>query len=113
MDIEHNPDEPFVVESKREVPIKRVLPPDLPMIYSDGMVIQHKDGMFILYFLQSRYPLAVTPNELESIEFIESHCVAQIVLTPQQMERNIRAMGMNFEKFLNKLQENIGDKENI
>mgnify|MGYP001241442095 CR=1 FL=1 len=88
-----------VKDENRELPFNRVIPPDLPLLYSDHMVIKHQDGMFLLYFFQNRTPLALTPEELNAIDHVDSYCVAQILVTPEQMQKNITAMAANFAKF--------------
>ena len=86
----------------RQVKTRRTLPDDLPKIYADGLMVQHKDGMFILSFLQNQYPLIVTPEEIQKVKDIEQRCVSQLLVTPEQMARNLAVLNDNFGKFLDK-----------
>lgn len=108
---ELNSPKTMIVEKTKQVPIIRVLPDNMPLIYSDGLLIGNNEGVFILSFLQTRFPLAVTPEEVEAIQQVDSYCVARILLTPEQMERSIKAMTDNFQKFVDKSnQSNKEDK---
>lgn len=94
-------------EKSKEVPIKRILPEGLPLLFSDAFMVQQKDGMFVLSFLQIRNPLAITPEEIEAIESVEAHCVAQILLTPMEMRKNIEVMKENFQQFVEAVNSSI------
>ncbi|HEX8735660.1 MAG TPA: hypothetical protein VF721_10080 [Pyrinomonadaceae bacterium] len=87
-----------IIDEEREIPIRRVIPPDLPVLYSDGLVVQNRNGMFTLYFFQAKHPLAFTTEEVNNIKSVDTVCVAQILLTPKQMEENIKAMTANLER---------------
>ena len=102
---ETNSSAKMTIAITKQVPIKRILPDDLPLLYSDGMLVQHKDGMFTLCFLLTRQPLAVTPEDVEEIKEVKAFCVAQILLTPEQMEKIISAMQENFQKFIDKINQ--------
>ena len=84
--------------AKKEFPINRIIPEDLPLTFSDGMVVKQQSGLFYLYFFQSRPPLTLTKEDLADIKQVDSICVAQILITPEQMEQNIKALISNFEK---------------
>ena len=75
----------------QELPFDRIIPSDLPLIYSDNMVVRSQDGMFFLYFFQNRYPLAFTEEERAGVTKVDSICVAQIVLTPSQTQKGDRS----------------------
>jgi hypothetical protein len=87
-------------EIPKEIPVVRNVPDELSPIYSDGMMIQHKDGMFIYSFLQTRYPLVLTDDEALKVNEIEQRCVSQIIVSPQQAARNLNVWNKNFRKFL-------------
>jgi len=95
---------PISSEFKVELPIDLVVPDDLAMLYSDHMVVKNQDGMFVLYFFQHRQPVVLTPEEANAVEKIESKCVAQILLTPQQMGKILIAMQSNFQRFIKKME---------
>lgn len=78
----------------------RVLPDNMPLLFADGLTVQQRDAMFLVSFLQTKYPLAVTPEEIRAIKTIEQHCVAQIIITPDQMARNLNALNKNFNSFI-------------
>lgn len=59
---------PIPVAAVKQVPIRRILPEDLPLEYADGMMVQYKYYMFTLSFLQSQYPLVYTPEEIRAVK---------------------------------------------
>lgn len=96
---------------EKNVSLRRVIPEDLPLIYSDGMVVKNQDGLFNLYFFQNRWPIAITPEELEAVETIEARCIAHLVMTPDQMKKSIDALVENFGKFEKRIQALIDSEQ--
>lgn len=86
--------------SKKEVRLVRTLPDYIMSVYTDGLVVQHKDGMFLLSFMQTQEPLVATLEEVNQLESVETRCMFRATITPLQMAQNIYAMEKNFEKFL-------------
>jgi hypothetical protein len=81
------------------VALARTIPPTTERIYSDGLIIQHRDGMFVYSFLQNQWPLAVTAEELKSVEVIEQRCVVQVVVTPEQLAKSVAVLKKTLDKF--------------
>lgn len=86
----------------KEVPINHLIPDDLPLLFSDQLVVKNQDGLIVLYFFQTRPPIAVTTEQVAAIEQIDAKCIAQIIVTPQQMEKNIAAMSINLQRQVSK-----------
>jgi len=104
-DAESQPEVEKPIENRlmKEVPISHIIPAELPLLFSDQMVVKgQEDGLFVLYFFQTRPPIAVTTEQVEAVEKIDAKCVAQIIVTPQQMQKNIAAMNTNFQRQLSK-----------
>lgn len=95
----------------RDVPIVRTVPEYVPLIYSDGMLVQEREGMFILHFLQTQFPLVVSSNELKDIEEVEQRCLAQVVVTPKIMKKIIDAMTNTYSKYVDKIEKTIKETE--
>lgn len=96
------------VESKtidfKEVPIDYTIPADIKLLFADGLIVQHGENEFILSFFQTLRPIILTEDDRKGVEKVESRCVARIVVTPQQMAKNVEALKENFEKWLAKMQ---------
>jgi hypothetical protein len=90
---------------RKTVPVIRTVPEYIPLVFSDALMIQAKDGMFIMSFLQTQYPLAATVEELEHLNKVEQRCLAQIIVTPHQMAKNLAVLNKNFEDFLEQQDE--------
>lgn len=88
-------------------PIERTIDEELPLIFSDGLIVRHLDEVFYLSFLQLQYPLATTPEEFKEISSIEHRCVSQVVVTAIQMARNINVLNTNFKKFVEKQSDDV------
>lgn len=91
-------------DMSKDVAIKRVIPDDLLAQYVDGMVVKNQDGLFNLYFFQNRWPIALTAEDIQAIDTVESRCITHLVMTPDQMRKNIEALVENFRKFENAIQ---------
>ncbi|QQS42828.1 MAG: hypothetical protein IPM63_07810 [Acidobacteriota bacterium] len=96
---------------RKDLPIKHVVPEELPLMFSDQTVVKFQRDVFVLMFFQNRPPITLTREALEEVEHVESRCIAQVVLTPQAMEKNIEAMSANFEKFKKSIAEQAESKE--
>lgn len=57
---------------------------------------------FTFTFLKTVYPLLEKPKDYDTVKEIEQRPVAQIVVTVDQMARNINVFNKNFKKFLMK-----------
>lgn len=90
---------------KKTAALVRTVPEYVTYQYSDGLMIQTKDAMFVMSFLQTQYPLAATMEELEKVNQVEQRCLAQIVVTPQQMAKNLAVLNKNFEDFISEQDE--------
>ena len=90
------------ISAEREVPIERYMPEGLDMEFSDSIVVQHSKNEFILSFLQTQHPLAVTRAELDAIKKVQSKVVARIVVTPKQMAANLAVLKKNLDKYIAK-----------
>lgn len=87
-------------DTGKEVNIIRVMADDAQTLFSDGLIIQHRDDIFALSFLSTEFPLITSEAEAMQIEDIEQKCVVQLVVSPIQMARNVNVMNKNFANFL-------------
>ena len=95
----------------KEVSVNRIVPDDLPLEFADGMMIRNLDsGLFVLYFLQTRPPLAITAEEVAAVDEVDAVCVAQVVITAKQLKKNMDAIAMNYQKYLDKNSEESKEK---
>lgn len=88
----------------KEVLVKRTVPDGLPLEFADSMMIRNLEGgVFVLYFLQTRTPLAITPAEVAAVDSVDAVCFSQIVVTADQLKKIMDAMAVNYQKYLDKL----------
>ena len=69
---------------EREINLVNILPPDVPVLFSDNMVLGISQGVVILSFMQARMPLLMKPEDWKNVEQVESVCVARIVLSNEK-----------------------------
>lgn len=79
--------------------VENYLPDDLLTHYSDGLTVVHTENEFVISFLQTQFPLAATKEELQQVEVLKRKCVAQVIVSPQQMEKVVEALQENLKKF--------------
>jgi len=95
------------VQLTKEVSVKYTFPEDLKTQFVSNLVIQHEPGIFILSFFETLPPFILGETEeekrmvLEKIEFIESKCLARLIITPEKMEAFIKAMSENLNAYKN------------
>jgi hypothetical protein len=91
----------------KQVSIKYTFPEDLKTQFVSNLVIQHEPGIFMLSFFETLPPIILGETEeekhmvLEKIEFLESKCLARLIITPEKMEAFIKAMSENFNAYKN------------
>lgn len=98
-------DEIIKMDIAREIPINHIVPDDLPLLFSDQMVVRHQNGVFVLMFFQNRNPITLTPEAVAAVTQIDSRCIAQIAVTPEAMLKNLAVLAQNYQKFVD---TNIG-----
>lgn len=79
------------------LPVSRTIPDEVQKIYSDATVIQHRDNMFTLSFLQNQWPLSISDDEVAKLKEIEQRCMAQIIVTPEHLARSLEVIRRIFE----------------
>lgn len=84
----------------KRVKIRNVIPEDIPLHYSDNMLIQHRDGMFILSFMQTQNPVFITAEDAKNINEVKSIAKGRVIMPALYLARCIKAMEENFTKFL-------------
>ncbi len=95
---------------QKQIPIRRHYPENLITQFSDNVTAQFAPGgpdpdHFIVAFFQLRHPQIFEGSDeevkrsLDAIEFIESECVARIILTPQKMRDLVKVLKANLDQF--------------
>lgn len=87
------------VGKERNIDLRFILPPDLPIHYVDNIQITHTPSEFVISFMQSRPPLLRSEKEWEKVTSIESVCVSRIILNPAKMQTFVQALTANFKKY--------------
>lgn len=82
---------------EKEVPLKYVVSDDLRMAFSDGSTIQHTESEFIISFFQTMPPILLTDADRNNLKGVSSYCVSRIVITPQQMKKNLGIWNASLE----------------
>jgi hypothetical protein len=85
---------------ERDIDLRFILPPDLPLLYVDNIQVTHTQSEFLISFMQSRPPLMMSEKEWDSVKSIESMCVARIMLNPMKMQAFVSALNNNFRKYV-------------
>lgn len=89
-----------LASASRPIPLVRSMPTDTQTLFADGLVIQHAADVFIFSFLKTEYPLVDKPEEYAKLKEVEQRCISQVVVSVEQMARNINVLNKNFKKFL-------------
>lgn len=97
---------------ERQINLRFVLPPDLPLLYVDNVQVTHTPTEFVISFMQARPPLLTSEKEWDKILTIESKCVARLVLNPLKMQLLVQALTANFKKFVQNYMEQESASEN-
>lgn len=93
-----------------QVPIEWHIPEDIKTQYATNMLVQHTENEFIVSFFEAWPPfLSGTPEEikamLEELKSVRATCISRIVMSPQFMERVVKALQTNLERFKQRKQE--------
>lgn len=91
--------------------LEHIIPEDVPLQYSDNMIIQHRETMFYLYFMQNEQPLLLSEGDARRIKSVRSVCKNRVVMTPFHFARNLKAMNENFSKFLRAIGSDAKDEK--
>jgi hypothetical protein len=81
-------------ERKDPVTLRPVFPEGMPLIYANQTGVVHSRGEFVLLFFQTPPALEV-PQE----GYVKAYCVAQIVLSPENMRRFVQAAVENLKQY--------------
>jgi hypothetical protein len=87
-------------KSSKTLTVKHIVPNNVMTLYSDNLLIQSRDAMFFMLFMQNQLPIAFSADDLRDVDSIESICFVRITTTTLQFARNIQAMEENFNRFL-------------
>lgn len=89
--------EPLTIKQPKLV---RKMAANVSSQFTDALMIQENNAMFFLSFLQTQFPFVVTPEEMREVKEVEQLCVAQLIVSPEQMARNLRILNGNFNGFI-------------
>jgi hypothetical protein len=86
---------------------------DVPIVFTNMMIVQHEEQEFMLTFCQYSPPLALGPPEarleqMRSIGYVPVKVVARVGFTPQRMQELIGILQNNYQKWQAK--QGGGDK---
>lgn len=91
-------------EEPRRIPFLVTGAEEVPIIFSNFMLVQHENNEFILTFGQYSPPLTVgTPadqiEQMKKVSHIPVKTVSRIGMTPDRMVAVIEALQANYEKW--------------
>jgi hypothetical protein len=90
-----------VLDAEKRIPIVRTKDDETILMFSDGLLVQNRDdNMFTWSFFQTQYPLVSSQSEANMVESVEQLCICQIVVSPTQMAKNIKALNDNFKRYV-------------
>jgi len=82
------------------IPVEFYLPENVPTYYSDSATIIHSAHEFVVSFLLTEFPLAISKEDLERVELIKRRCVVRVIQSPAQFQSLVTAMQNNLDKYL-------------
>lgn len=99
-----------MTEERVEVPLFVIGAEDVPIMFSNLMVVQHEQREFIINFGQYAPPLTLGPPErrleqVKAMPYAPVKIVARIGLTPERMAELIDALQRNYNKWKEKQEE--------
>jgi len=91
-------------EERIDLPLLVTGADEVPIVFSNIMIVQHEQKEFILTFCQYSPPLTLGPPEaqveqMKSMPYVPVKVVARIGLTPQRMTELIQILQDNYEKW--------------
>ena len=86
-----------VAGGRVSINVKRVVPPDMKVMFSDSFVVTHTDTEYIFSFLQTQHPIDFD-GEGEPKGAVEQVCFARIAVTPEQALRILQALATNVSR---------------
>lgn len=89
--------------------IEYIVPPDLPLLYSDNLNIIHTQTEFVVSFLQVQPPIIKSDEDWANIKTIQSKCVARIVIPPAKMPLLLQVFMMNWKRYTEKYLGEVGE----
>ena len=98
-----------MAEESIELPLYVIGADEVPILFSNLMVVQHEQKEFILTFCQFSPPLALGPPEaqreqVKSMPYVPVKVVARVGLTPQRLSELIGILQENYNTWLAKQQ---------
>jgi len=104
-----------MVEERVEVPLYIVGADEVPILFSNLMVIQHEQKEFMITFCQYSPPLTLGPPEarleqVKSMPYVPVKVVARIGLTPERLTELIKILQDNYDRWLAKQQQGGGER---
>lgn len=78
----------------RAIPLRWHIPDGIITRYANNILITHTDSEFIIMFFEVTPPLRLS-NDDPMPEYLDSECVARIVLTPKKAQSFLMALSKN------------------
>jgi len=80
---------------------------DVPIVFTNVMLVQHEQDEFMLTFCQYSPPLTLGPPEaqleqIKSMPYVPVRVVARLGFTPRRMQELIGILQENLQKWQNK-----------
>lgn len=82
------------------VKVENVLPENVPAYYSDAVTVLHSAHEFVISFLQTEFPLALSKEELQQIKVVKRKCIARVFMTPAQFEAFTKVCTDQVDKYI-------------
>lgn len=82
----------------KNIPLKWVVPPDVPATYANNVTVQHTKAEFFITFYQAKPPMGLSAEEILALDELEVHAVAQIVVPAANMPGFVEALTENLKR---------------
>lgn len=93
-----------MTEERIELPLIIIGADDVPIMFSNVMLVQHEQQEFMITFCQYSPPLTLGPPEaqleqMKNMPYVPVKVVARLGMTPQRMQELISILQENYRKW--------------
>ena len=82
------------------IPVENYLPDNVSTYYSDGATVLHSANEFVISFLQTEFPLAMSSEDLKQVKSLRRRCIARVIVSPAQFEALAKVFRDQMDKYV-------------
>jgi hypothetical protein len=84
---------------ERAVPMEWDFPEDVGSAYATNMLVQATEQEFFVSFFETRPPVILKPEDIETIKSLRAECVARIIISPDRMAEFVKVLKQQLDNF--------------